>query len=740
MDLGYDPELSDDELNALFTHANDDGAPLYADGTMGPRPMGKARRTSFGLDRTIPLPTSNAVIDSKPRTVGGAPDMTTATESRTSEATDWEYEPVPFKEFCESGKHMKLLPANWKQGDEGALSDRQYQDCYAIVGDNPKRMFDPKYRRFTFAALLWGKGSGKDFICSVIQAYVVYILLCMRNPRAFFGFAVGESCDILNVGKKGKQAKHVYFKKFVARIKNWVWIKERYNIVEENRRIHFAGKDKPTCKIGGDFVEFMDKDVRAYSETSNPEGFEGYNIIFYLCDEISGWVSPAERAVAEKMLGVLRSSQHSRNTRSLCGLGAAISYPRQDDDLMFTFKKEAQQPNSTTYWSEGYPWQVKPKRLYDGEFFDFNMGSKDSPEIVQIPVELRDEFDKNPEDSKGKYLLRPPAVAGQYFEHLERIDAIIKPELKPLFKVETDYIESKDGKGNRIFYVRKVIVGIERPPQRDVDYVIWLDAGDTTCDASLSVGHLETAVVEEANQRRDVQVVVLDQTIVWEPDQKLSRIVDIDSMTTCCLTMQRYITLAAAWWDQWNSGTGVYNLRNAGILCDRYNLRGSDYDFFKSMIYTGRFVAPNVPEVNKGIGQVKHLSRTRTGNVEPGSKFHKKDIADTWCGIVTLLQGALLTKSFRAGRLPTSITIGSGLTRKSQGISATGYSQGMVSKLNPFGGLMNQMGKSLVAADPTDMFRGLQGARATPFGRVTRSKPSPGTQPGTRRLPTGRRL
>jgi hypothetical protein len=655
---------------------------------------------------------------------------------------EWVEEPIGFKTFCEDKEHMDLLPKNWeddKSGD-GALSKRQYKDCMAILGDDPKKMFDPATRKYVFGCFLWSKGSGKDYVCSILHAYIVYIILCLRNPQDFFGFAPGEACDILNVGKKGQQAERVYFNKFRSRILNWKWMLKRYNVTDEGKRANFLGRDYPYCKIGTRSAEWSDKNVRAFAENSgNPQAFEGYNIIFYICDEISGWMSDKERTKASEILSILRTSQGSRNTKTLTGLGMAISYPRQDDDIMFKLEKEAQEDGSTMYFSKAYQWEVKPKRFYSGNTFKFNAGTEDKEDWFDIPVELdKGFFESNPEKAKMIYLLIPPAVQGAFFEYVEKIEAVSYPGQTRLFKTETEYIPSKDGKGNSIYYVREKVVGLNKQPDTSVDYVAWIDAGETTCDASLSIGHYALITVEEGSEKRDVPAVILDDTLVWEPDKQKRRIVDIGSMTAACIDMLRYIDLKAVWWDQWNSGTGVFDLRNAGITCDRHNLGGSDYDFFKSIIYSNRFIAPEMPETDKAIGQIKHLIRTRTGNADTGSPNYKKDVADTWCGITTLILGALSSNlNLRMGRAPISITGG-----RSTGTSAPN-SHLSGKRNNPFSS--GNLGKQIISNKPVsnhnDMFPGLG-----PLGGKSRSmvsnrlkKTSPST-PRQSKFPRGRRL
>jgi hypothetical protein len=373
-----------------------------------------------------------------------------------------------------------------------------------------------------------------------------------------------------------------------------------------------------------------------------------------------------------------------------------ISYPRTDDDVMFELEKESKEEGSDIFFSRGLQEEIKPKRFYSGQSFEFNAGTEKVPDIVKVPIELDEGFfKKNPEEAKMFYLLRPPAVGEQWTEYPEKIDVVIRPERQKLFKVETDYIESSDGSGNPIHYVRKSIIGLNHTPDMNADYVAWIDAGESTCDASLSFGHLEWVKLIEGSVSRDVECVVLDDTLVWEPDKKLKRIVDIGSMAKVCTDVLKYIPLKAVWWDQWNSGTGIFELRQKKIICDKHNLSGDDYNFFKTILYTNRFLAPNIPEVTKGVEQVKHLSRTRTGNVEPGSSKHKKDISDTWCGITALLLGSLVgNMQFRRGRAPSSITIGG--TTQGSGIQGGIYR----AQQNPFSNpAAQQFGKRVIHSD-----------------------------------------
>lgn len=99
----------------------------------------------------------------------------------------WKYDRVlSFQDFCASPEHMNFPP----------LSTRQMRVAEFMFGDDPKKMFD--INRNT-SVLCWGKGSGKDTLSVLMICYVIYILLCLKNPQQFLGSANHDSIDLLNV-------------------------------------------------------------------------------------------------------------------------------------------------------------------------------------------------------------------------------------------------------------------------------------------------------------------------------------------------------------------------------------------------------------------------------------------------------------------------------------------------------------------------------------------------------------
>lgn len=77
--------------------------------------------------------------------------------------------------------------------------------------------------------------SGKDTISALIQLYIVYVLLHLKNPQAFFGLGPASSIDLLNIASTREQAEQIYFQLLKNFTINWKWLKERYSYVVSGR-------------------------------------------------------------------------------------------------------------------------------------------------------------------------------------------------------------------------------------------------------------------------------------------------------------------------------------------------------------------------------------------------------------------------------------------------------------------------------------------------------------------------
>lgn len=553
----------------------------------------------------------------------------------------WEEEPVTFREFCESPAYLGIF----------ALSDRQYSDVEHLVGTDPKMTLNPN-REVDILVLVYGKGGGKDEVAARVGLYVVYLLLCLVNPQEYLlGVNSTSEFHLLNVAKKSRQAEGIFFTYLTRMVKGSRWFKDRFDIQHEGKwfsRTRSRSRGTVTLtKSGADFP----KGVRCLAETTENESWEGYNIAYYCLDEISGFTSTAELETAWKMYHTARTSCTSRGTGNYRGLGMVISYPRQEEgDVILDLMKIAQ-TSDRMYASLAYPWISKGSKIYSGNTFIFRHPRLDSffgveNVGVEVPVELKGDFDDNAEDSLTKYLCIPPKTVGGWIEYPDQVMAQVcsldptNPRFRPRLFKTYDYIDDAvDGEGHNIRYLSKKIVSCSAKTQYDkytVPRVAWLDAAQKHCDAVIVIAHLEIRTINTDQGPMPVEVVVIDDEILWRPNADKGiqvSIINLDFWLTDILPSQ--INLVAVGSDHWNSAEVEERLRKRGIKTEIHDLNRGDYDILKKQLYVGGMdLIPG--EFSHQIVNLINGNPKQKPIKKPG---FRQDVADGVCGAVRLLVG-----------------------------------------------------------------------------------------------------
>jgi very-short-patch-repair endonuclease len=167
---------------------------------------------------------------------------------------DWKENPVDLDTFVTSPLYQDLP----------VLSPRQRRAAIKMLGEDPKKMFR-RTSNITTGVLLWGKGSGKDYLTSIIISYISYVLCCLKSPQKYLGVAPGEPLDIINVAYSASQANLVFFAKLKQRLQKPMFARFNPNIIEDK-------------------VEFPNQ-VRLHSRHSENESYEGFNILAWVMDE-----------------------------------------------------------------------------------------------------------------------------------------------------------------------------------------------------------------------------------------------------------------------------------------------------------------------------------------------------------------------------------------------------------------------------------------------------------------------
>lgn len=169
---------------------------------------------------------------------------------------------------------------------------------------------EPRVRKVWMAI---GSGGGKSFMVSVVQAWVVYNMLCLKRPDLFYMLGPGSKIATVNLSVAKEQAKNVVFAEFVGRLSYSPW---------------FTGKFD--AQVG---LCVFPKNVFAISGGSNPTSFYGYHTCAGAIDEASFLLDREGKSLAEDLTEALLKSLTTRFPNSYKLL--VISTLRSDDDFLY---------------------------------------------------------------------------------------------------------------------------------------------------------------------------------------------------------------------------------------------------------------------------------------------------------------------------------------------------------------------------------------------------------------------
>jgi hypothetical protein len=504
--------------------------------------------------------------------------------------------PLTIKDFVFSPSHM----------DFRTLSDRQLRLMEYMCGNDVTKVFD---NGRNFAVVCWGKGSGKDTVISMLFCYFVYWLLCLESPAAAFGLHQSDTIDIVNVAASREQATQVFFEMLKKRIMHWPWLCNRYKVAVSSVTPPMSKSD--TVSIQKNLVVFP-KGVRLFSGHTNLASLEGRNVLVWVLDEADG-MKTENGDVADELYRLLRTSSVSRfGTRFK---GFVITYPRSKDSFSIRlFKKHLDDLN--VYTDKAATWEVKPTTCFSGKFFRF----KDH----LIPIEFKEDFDRDPFGSMTCYMCQPTEVESPFIEIPAKIDECATSVPLVLCEDTTDGLHVK----------KKIISQVRECPH---SHIVGVDLGWRSDSACLSVVHCEL---------RDGQPhYVHDLLLSWTPDYAKGEIVSFKNVAEVILELSKKIKILAVVFDRWNSVMIIEELTSRGIPSYDINLTFQDFAFLKEQIYQKRIEL--VPD-SLFLEELKRLVVLRGSKVDHLPQY-SKDRVDSLCCALRLFRDQKLVSKTESG-------------------------------------------------------------------------------------------
>ena len=535
-----------------------------------------------------------------------------------------------FNEFLEALKsdHFEEIPVDAKTfiederylGQPG-LSDIQYdiveamsqiyrkEDLVNIMGEEKGSRYYEKYTKNEIILQL-GKGSGKDFTSTVACSYIVYKLLCLKDPAKYFGKPSGDAIDLINVAINAQQAKNVFFKGFKTKIEKSPW---------------FAGK----FYAKADSIEF-DKSITVYSGHSERESHEGLNLLLAVLDEISGFASEVgtgneQGKTADNIYKAFRGSVDSRFPD--LGKVVLLSFPRYPGDFIserydsvIADKEVIERTHEFIInpllpdtdpdnkfeisWDEDqilsykYPgvfalkrptWEVNPTRKIDDFKIAFMTDLGDAMmRFACVPTFASDAFFKQAEKVRSCMTLRNPV------DTFKRFDESFKPDPNKKYYVHADLAQKHDKCAVAIAHVEK-----------------WVN-------------------IQVINNYEQVApIVVVDAVAWWEP--KVEGPVNLSEVKQWIQNLRRIgFDIGMVSFDRWQSFDIQNELKQVGMKTDTVSVAKKHYEDMAMLVYEERLAMPAIDLLFEELTQLKIMKNDRVDHPRKKSK----DLADAVCGAI----------------------------------------------------------------------------------------------------------
>jgi len=114
------------------------------------------------------------------------------------EHPEYEHPPVTMKEFLTNPLYTPAED-NRRKHTQDVLVDIFDTGSFEKMGDFEEILY------------IAGIGSGKSFMYSLAAKYILYRLLCLKNPQKFYRLRLGTRIAFINISKSYSQAKDVVF-------------------------------------------------------------------------------------------------------------------------------------------------------------------------------------------------------------------------------------------------------------------------------------------------------------------------------------------------------------------------------------------------------------------------------------------------------------------------------------------------------------------------------------------------
>jgi hypothetical protein len=519
--------------------------------------------------------------------------------------------PVDAKTFVEGEDYLGQPPLSDIQYDivEAMSQIYRQEDLADIMGSDEGAKYYKKYTKNEIILQL-GKGSGKDFTSTVACSYIVYKLLCLKDPAKYFGKPSGDAIDIINVAINAQQAKNVFFKGFKNKIENSPW---------------FAGKFYSKAES----IEF-NKSITVYSGHSERESHEGLNLILAVLDEISGFAQEIgtgndQGKTADNIYKAFRASVDSRFPD--LGKVALLSFPRFPGDFISQRYDAVVAEKDVITKTHKFIMNPELPEDAEGNFFEISweedtilsykfpgMFAIKRPTWVVNPTRKIDDFKlafyTDVGDAMQRFACVPTFASDAFFKQRDKVRACmtIRNPIDTSKRFEDAFT-----------------------PDPEKVYYVHADLAQKHDKCAVAIAHVEKWVSVQVmkDYEQVVPMVVVDAVVYWEP--KIEGPVNLSEVKQWIQNLRRQgFNIGMVSFDRWQSFDIQNELKAVGIKTETVSVAKKHYEDMAMLMYEERLAMPAIDLLFEELTELKIMKGNRVDHPRKSSK----DLADAVCGAI----------------------------------------------------------------------------------------------------------
>ena len=487
-------------------------------------------------------------------------------------------EPVSIEQFVQDQHYLGLPSLSPIQLEIVRHSTQVFKKntLMHLMGDEAGAAYYDKYTDNEVICML-GKGSGKDHCARISMAYTAYLMHCLRDPLGYYGKAKGVYIDLLNLAVNAQQAQRVFFEPF----KNLLLGSPFFNEVGFEPRVSE--------------IFFFNRPVRCFSGHSESEGWEGYEVMTIILDEIAAFKTDVElkgetrsKGSASAIYNMSKLSVMSRFPE--VGKVILLSFPRYKGDFIQQRFFDSRSKNEPKTWSiKAATWEVNPTIKRE---------------------QLESEYIRNPIQARARFECEPPNMEDAYFRDADQVRKAFMYREDPMNEDGTfkPWFNNSDG------HTRFVHVDLALKRDR----------------AALCMAHC--AGFKEIKTSTGIEKLpIINVDLVYSWEATVGAEINFASIRQMIVDLHRKFDVGLVTFDRWQSIEMIQSLRSMGINSDFHSVKKTDYDTLMSCMYDTRLRGYwNELLVEEELLKLKLYGNNKIDHPSTGSK----DLADALAGAV----------------------------------------------------------------------------------------------------------